>query len=347
MSEAWIMRKEITDQREENRQEPNVPVSYEQLSDLGVSVFRFDSVTMLLPGENGAPSKLDALAKRMHFANRDEVQCSPDHLPEYDAKLKMFFTEHIHEDDEIRLVKAGSGYFDVRSPSDDWVRIWCKAGDLIIIPAGIYHRFTMDVANYTHAIRLFSELPKWTPINRPCDENVFRARWVEKYGRPGGPVRETIFGAPTENGDDDQNVYIQYPSKFDATIRPLMQKVSETNGKSLLVIYFTGEDLPSGPKESWCPDCVKAKPTLRREIERVRAKFAAAGGERKLYFVQAGINRAAYLGNPEYLYRKHPFCRITGGVPTVLVMVGDQVGEGFEKQRLDGDVPEDWILKED
>lgn len=337
------MRKEIEDQREENRLEPNVPVSYEQLADLGVSVFKFDPKTMLLPGENGAPSKMEQLAKRMHFANRDEVQCSPDHLPEYDTKLKMFFTEHIHEDDEIRLIKDGSGYFDVRNPKDEWVRIWCKAGDLIIIPAGIYHRFTMDVANYTHAIRLFAELPKWTPINRPCDENVFRARWVEKYGRPGGPIRETLTGL-----NDEENIYIQYPEKFDQTVRPLMQKVSETNGKSLMVIYFTGEDLPAGPKESWCPDCVKAKPILKKEIERVRAKFAAEeGGNRKLYLVQCGVNRAAYLGNPEYLYRKHPFCRVSGGVPTVLVMVGDVAGEGFEKQRLDGDVPENWVLKED
>jgi 1,2-dihydroxy-3-keto-5-methylthiopentene dioxygenase len=127
------------DQRSAHDSGRTVPESY--LSSLGVLYRHCPSV-----------SAVDAIASERSYKNRDEITVSPDKMGAvYEDKVKMFFKEHLHEDEEIRYILDGYGYFDVRSEGDEWVRIRLEKDDLLVLPAGIYHRFTTDEGNVSPA----------------------------------------------------------------------------------------------------------------------------------------------------------------------------------------------------
>ncbi|XP_014396029.1 PREDICTED: 1,2-dihydroxy-3-keto-5-methylthiopentene dioxygenase [Myotis brandtii] len=122
--------------------------------------------------------ELEKIRKERHYSWMDIVTISREKLPDYEEKIKMFYTEHLHLDEEIRYVLDGSGYFDVRDAEDRWIRIAVEKGDMITLPAGIYHRFTLDEQNYVKAMRLFVGEPVWTAHNRPADHLEARGRYM-------------------------------------------------------------------------------------------------------------------------------------------------------------------------
>ncbi|EFA79474.1 ARD/ARD' family protein [Heterostelium album PN500] len=137
--------------------ESNEPVSVQQLNNINVLYY-----PMPMPDYQ---EKLDQICQERGYKNRDEVKLN-ENTENLDAKLKIFFEEHLHDDEEIRFILEGSGFFDVRDANDQWIRIRVEKGDLIIVPANMYHRFTLTETKQIHACRLFTDAPKWVPINR-------------------------------------------------------------------------------------------------------------------------------------------------------------------------------------
>ncbi|TQS38611.1 hypothetical protein Golomagni_00879 [Golovinomyces magnicellulatus] len=146
-------------------------VSLDELLQIGVLYYH-------IPSEK----EVNELALQRQYQNRDIISVSPENMGDsYEEKVRSFFKEHLHEDEEIRYILDGAGYFDVRSKTDNWIRIRLEKNDLIILPAGIYHRFTTDESNHIMAMRLFKEYPKWTPLNRgpDVDDNPIRQHYLQ------------------------------------------------------------------------------------------------------------------------------------------------------------------------
>jgi len=163
------------DQRLEHHRDPKEFLDLEELkTTTGVLYWKLNPETYDTDGV------LDKIRKDRGYSYKDVIECSEEKLPCYEEKLKIFFTEHLHTEEEIRYIIEGSGYFDVRNGKDDWIRIEVVRGDLLILPAGIYHRFTLDSNNFAKAMRLFIGEPVWTPHNRPADDMKERKQYLER-----------------------------------------------------------------------------------------------------------------------------------------------------------------------
>ncbi|PRQ36100.1 putative oxidoreductase [Rosa chinensis] len=173
--QAWYMDDSDEDQRLPHHREPK--------EFLGVLSWRLDA------DNYETDEELKKIRDDRGYSYMDFCEVCPEKLPNYEEKIKNFFEEHLHTDEEIRYAVAGSGdfllscegYFDVRDCNERWIRVWLKKGGLIVLPAGIYHRFTLDTDNYIKAMRLFSGDPIWTPFNRPHDDLPARKEYLKAF----------------------------------------------------------------------------------------------------------------------------------------------------------------------
>ncbi|KAL5016679.1 hypothetical protein ScPMuIL_006268 [Solemya velum] len=81
--------------------------------------------------------------------------------------------------------------------------------------------------------------------------------------------------------------------------------VDENKGKTMFVL-FSGS--PSQNGESWCPDCVTAKPVVERNLQYV---------DKDAVFIHCGVGDRAFWKDPKNIFRTDPKLKLKS-VPTLL-----------------------------
>ncbi|KAL1738298.1 RmlC-like cupin domain-containing protein, partial [Schizophyllum fasciatum] len=95
------------DQRLPHDSPPSKPVSEEHLKELNVLHWTIPVAAH--------EEQIPRIMAERGYKNQDKIHVSKEGLGElYESKIKAFFDEHLHEDEEIRYILAGGGFFDVR-----------------------------------------------------------------------------------------------------------------------------------------------------------------------------------------------------------------------------------------
>jgi 1,2-dihydroxy-3-keto-5-methylthiopentene dioxygenase len=131
-----------------------------ELSDLAAVGVLYEK----LPTDEFQPA-LDRLARERGYVTQDVVELRPD-TPNLEGILGKFKDEHLHRDDEVRFVVEGEGIFDIRGADERWIRVRVERGDLIVVPADLYHRFFLTERRQIRCVRLFKDAAGWVPEYR-------------------------------------------------------------------------------------------------------------------------------------------------------------------------------------
>jgi len=137
----------------------NKEISAQELNAQGVTYEQFET------DETKYKGPLEALMKERGYVTMDQVKMWKA-MPNFDALCQKFVGEHLHTDDEVRFVLAGSGVFEIRSLDDRWMKVTVDPSDFILVPANRFHRFYLTEEKNIHCVRLFKDQSGWTPLYR-------------------------------------------------------------------------------------------------------------------------------------------------------------------------------------
>ncbi|MBB6669166.1 cupin domain-containing protein [Cohnella nanjingensis] len=120
---------------------------------------------------NTFDTEIRDLAGRRGYKTWDIVVLS-ESTPNIEELLKKFEQIHTHTEDEVRAITAGEGIFIIRGDeSVGYFDVILSAGDVISVPEGSVHFFTLTEAKKVVAVRLFIETEGW--IAHPYEDPTF------------------------------------------------------------------------------------------------------------------------------------------------------------------------------
>ncbi|WP_100403572.1 1,2-dihydroxy-3-keto-5-methylthiopentene dioxygenase [Bacillus sp. FJAT-42315] len=87
-----------------------------------------------------------------------------EHTPNLEELLKNFQREHHHTDDEVRFIASGHGVFVIQAKNGQFFEVHLNPGDLISVPEGVRHYFTLAEDRQVVAVRIFVTEEGWVPV---------------------------------------------------------------------------------------------------------------------------------------------------------------------------------------
>ena len=106
-------------------------------------------------------AEIDEMKRLGGYTTADVIDVTPA-TPGLEAMLARFDKEHTHSEDEVRFILAGRGIFFLRQ-GDKVVSVEVGPGDLLRVPKGTTHWFTLCEDRRIRAIRWFQDTTGWTP----------------------------------------------------------------------------------------------------------------------------------------------------------------------------------------
>jgi 1,2-dihydroxy-3-keto-5-methylthiopentene dioxygenase len=106
-------------------------------------------------------AEIDDMKRRGGYVTADVIDVNAQ-TPNLDAMLARFDKEHTHDEDEVRFILAGRGIFFLNI-GGRVASVEVGPGDMLRVPRGTTHWFTLCEDRRIRAIRWFQDTAGWTP----------------------------------------------------------------------------------------------------------------------------------------------------------------------------------------